>query len=126
MPGSGPSSPARLRGRAPRPGDKWHFDEVFVKICGVRKYLWRAVDQHGNVLDILIQDKRDGKAETLVLQETTGETRPPAAGAGPTDNSPVTRSCTGRRCQQLSTGKTSTRIIGARTPVNRPGNVNAR
>ncbi|MFC1474105.1 DDE-type integrase/transposase/recombinase [Rhodococcus qingshengii] len=55
---------------------------MFVKICGVRKYLWRAVDQHGNVLDILIQDKRDGKAEALFLQETTGETRPPAAGAG--------------------------------------------
>ncbi|MDV6278230.1 DDE-type integrase/transposase/recombinase [Rhodococcus erythropolis] len=40
----------RLRRRAPRPGDKWHVDEVFVKIRGVRKYLWRAVDQHGNVL----------------------------------------------------------------------------
>ncbi|WP_411194400.1 IS6 family transposase [Rhodococcus erythropolis] len=38
--------------------------EVFVTIGGVRKYLWRAVDQHGNVLDILIQGKRDGKAAT--------------------------------------------------------------
>lgn len=35
---------------------------MFVKIRGVRNYLWRAVDQHGNVLDILIQGKRDGKA----------------------------------------------------------------
>ncbi|MDV6278536.1 DDE-type integrase/transposase/recombinase [Rhodococcus erythropolis] len=38
--------------------------EVFVTIGGVRKYLWRAVDQHGNVLDILIQSRRDGKAAT--------------------------------------------------------------
>ena len=60
----GPEFARRLRRRAPRPGDKWHLDEVFVKIGGVRKYLWRAVDQHGNVLDILIQSKRDGTAAT--------------------------------------------------------------
>jgi len=59
----------RLRGRAPRPGDKWHLDEVFVKISGVRKYLWRAVNQHGNVLDILIQDKRDDKAATRFFRK---------------------------------------------------------
>lgn len=42
-----------LRRRRPRPGDKWHLDEVFVKINGEQKYLCRAVDQDGNVLDIL-------------------------------------------------------------------------
>ncbi|MDV6277931.1 DDE-type integrase/transposase/recombinase [Rhodococcus erythropolis] len=36
--------------------------EVFVTIGGVRKYLWRAVDQHGDVLDIVIQSTRDGRA----------------------------------------------------------------
>ncbi|WP_411194430.1 IS6 family transposase [Rhodococcus erythropolis] len=60
----GPEYARRLRRRASRAGDTWHLDEVFVKIRGVRKYLWRAVDQHGNVLDILIQGKRDGKAAT--------------------------------------------------------------
>jgi hypothetical protein len=40
----------QLRRRRPRPGDKWHLDEVFVKINGITYYLWRAVDQHGNVL----------------------------------------------------------------------------
>jgi putative transposase len=39
--------------RRPQPGDKWHLDEVFLKINGQQHYLWRAVDQHGNVLDIL-------------------------------------------------------------------------
>ncbi|MFL4910777.1 IS6 family transposase [Streptomyces sp. MMS24-I2-30] len=48
-----------LRRRRPRPGDKWHLDEVFVKINGERKYLWRAVDADGNVLDILLQSRRD-------------------------------------------------------------------
>ncbi|MDV6278215.1 IS6 family transposase [Rhodococcus erythropolis] len=60
----GPEYARRLRRRQPQTGDKWHLDEVFVKIRGVRKYLWRAVDQHGNVLDILIQSRRDGKAAT--------------------------------------------------------------
>ncbi|MEU0837451.1 IS6 family transposase [Streptomyces sp. NPDC005969] len=51
-----------LRRRRPGPGDKWHMDEVFIKVNGKRRYLWRAVDQDGNVLDILVQSKRDGRA----------------------------------------------------------------
>jgi putative transposase len=51
-----------LRRRRPRPGDKWHLDEVFVKINGTIHYLWRAVDQHGNVLDVLVQSRRNVKA----------------------------------------------------------------
>ena len=45
----GPVYAAGLRRRQPRPGDKWHLDEVFVTITGRRHYLWRAVDQDGNV-----------------------------------------------------------------------------
>ena len=52
----------RLRHRRPRPGDKWHLDEMFIRIQGVRHYLWRAVDQDGVVLDILVQPRRDAKA----------------------------------------------------------------
>jgi putative transposase len=52
----------RLRRRRPRPGDTWHLDEVFVRMRGVLHYLWRAVDQHGFVRDILVQEKRDGAA----------------------------------------------------------------
>jgi len=51
-----------VRRRRPRCGDKWHLDEVFLTINGKRHYLWRAVDQHGNVLDILVQSRRDKKA----------------------------------------------------------------
>src|SRR5712692_5127034 len=46
----------------PRPGDRWHLDEVFLKINGRLHYLWRAVDQDGDVLDILVQSRRDKKA----------------------------------------------------------------
>jgi putative transposase len=51
-----------LRQRHPRPGDKWHLDEVFLTIHGERHYLWRAVDQDGYVLDILVQRRRDKRA----------------------------------------------------------------
>jgi putative transposase len=52
----------QLRRRRPRPGDKWHMDEAFLSINGERSYLWRAVDQEGNVLDILVQSRRNKKA----------------------------------------------------------------
>jgi putative transposase len=51
-----------LRRSRPRPGDRWHLDEVFLKINGQVHYLWRAVDQDGDVLDILVQGRRDKKA----------------------------------------------------------------
>jgi putative transposase len=51
-----------LRRRRPRPGDKWHLDEVFIRIQGELHYLWRAVDQDGIVLDILVQSRRDAGA----------------------------------------------------------------
>src|SRR5918998_536070 len=51
-----------LKQRRPQPGDKWFLDEVFVRIRGKLHYLWRAVDQHGNVLDVLVQSRRNTKA----------------------------------------------------------------
>jgi putative transposase len=52
----------QLRRRRPRLGDRWHLDEVILTMNGQRHYLWRAVDQDGHVLDILIQGRRDKKA----------------------------------------------------------------
>jgi putative transposase len=51
-----------LRQRRPRCGDTWHMDEVFLTIRGERHSLWRAVDQDGNVLDILVQSRRNKQA----------------------------------------------------------------
>ena len=52
----------QLRRRRPRPGDIWHLDDVFLTIHGERHYLWRAVDQDGNVLDILVQRRWNKQA----------------------------------------------------------------
>ena len=57
----------KLRCRRPRPGDTWHLDEVFIRINGELHYLWRAVDQHGVVLDILVQGRRNGTAAKRFL-----------------------------------------------------------
>jgi putative transposase len=58
-----------LRRRRARPGDKWHVDEVFIQINGVQHYLWRAVDQLGVVLDILVTARRDAKAATKFFRK---------------------------------------------------------
>jgi len=51
-----------LRRRRPCCGDKWHMDEVMLTIRGKKQVLWRAVDQDGNVLDILVQSRRNTQA----------------------------------------------------------------
>jgi transposase-like protein len=58
----GPEFATRMRRRRPRPGDTWHLDEVYLRINGQLHYLWRAVDQHGVVLDILVQERRNATA----------------------------------------------------------------
>src|SRR6478735_12473387 len=58
----------RIRRRLPRAGDKWHLDEVVTKIGGVNHWLWRAVDQTGMVLDVLVQSRRDKRAAKRLLR----------------------------------------------------------
>ena len=58
----------RLRKWRARPGDKWHCDEMLLKIKGKRYWLWRAVDHDGSVLDILVQERRDQAAAEACLQ----------------------------------------------------------
>ena len=55
----GQAFPKKLRHRRGRPGDTWHSDELFIRIRGKRYYLWRAVDQDGQTLDILVQKRRN-------------------------------------------------------------------
>ena len=58
-----------LRLSRPRRGDKWHLDEVYLSMNGQRHYLWRAVDQAGHVLDILVQSRRDRHAAKRFLRK---------------------------------------------------------
>jgi putative transposase len=59
----------RIRRRLPCAGDKWHLDEVLIKIAGVKHWLWRAVDQAGMVLDVLVQSRRDKRAAKRLLRK---------------------------------------------------------
>ena len=59
--------PAGSRRRRPSTFDRWHRDEVFVKIAGKQMYLWRAVDSEVEVQDILVQRRRDKRAATKLM-----------------------------------------------------------
>jgi len=59
----------QLRRRAPARGDKWHMDEVVVSIAGEQHWLWRAVDQNGFVLDVLVQPRRDTRAAQRLMRK---------------------------------------------------------
>src|SRR6266852_9334299 len=59
----------RIRRRLPASGDKWHLDEVVISIAGRKHWLWRAVDQHGVVLDILVQSRRNTAAAKRLLRK---------------------------------------------------------
>ncbi len=60
---------AEIRRRQGTTGDKWHLDEVVISIAGKTHWLWRAVDQHGVVLDILVQSRRDTRAAKRLLRK---------------------------------------------------------
>ena len=65
----GPSIARRLRRQRPRPSDLWHLDEMVVRIAGERMYLWRAVDHEGEVLDLLVQRRRDSRAALRLMRK---------------------------------------------------------
>ena len=68
----------QIRRRLPMAGDKWHLDEVAIKIAGKKHWLWRAVDQDGTVLDILVQSRRDKRAAKRLLRKLLKkQMRPP-------------------------------------------------
>ena len=96
-----------LRRRGPRPGDKWHLDEVFVQINGAQRYLWRAVDQHGNVLDILVQSGRNAVAAKRFFRKLLTKL-PGTSGAGH------------RQAPKLSGGAPRAHALGAASPVEVP------
>jgi putative transposase len=59
----------RLRRRRPRPSDRWHLDEMVVRIAGRRMYLWRAVDHEGEILDMLVQRRRNKRAALRLMRK---------------------------------------------------------
>src|ERR1700674_1006930 len=65
----GPKIAADLRKRRPKPHTTWHLDEVYLKIDGRLVYLWRAVDAEGEVLDVLVQAKRNKRAALKLMRK---------------------------------------------------------
>ena len=65
----GPKIAADLRKRRPKPHTTWHLDEVYLKIDGRMVYLWRAVDAEGEVLDVLVQAKRNKRAALKLMRK---------------------------------------------------------
>jgi putative transposase len=65
----GPVIARRLRRRRPQPSKRWHLDEIVVQIAGKQMYLWRAVDHEGEVLDMLVRRRRDGRAALRLMRK---------------------------------------------------------
>jgi putative transposase len=65
----GPMVAAELRKRRPKPHTIWHLDEVYLRIDGRMAFLWRAVDAEGEVLDVLVQSKRNKRAALKLMRK---------------------------------------------------------
>src|SRR3984893_10180093 len=65
----GPMIARRLRQVRPRPSDRWHLDEMVVRIAGKRMYLWRAADHEGEILEVLVQRRRDRGAAVRLIRK---------------------------------------------------------
>src|SRR6266581_14737 len=65
----GPAIARALRRCRPRPSDRWHLDEMVVRIAGKHMYLWRAVDHEGEVLDMLVQRRRDTRSALRLMRK---------------------------------------------------------
>src|ERR671933_470345 len=65
----GPLYARRLRHSHPKPSRYWHLDEMVVRIAGETVYLWRAVDREGEVIDVLVQRRRDKKAALKLMRK---------------------------------------------------------
>src|SRR6516164_8121040 len=65
----GPVIARRLRRRRPQPSKRWHLDEMVVRIASWRMYLWRAVDDEGEILDMLVQRRRDTRAALRLMRK---------------------------------------------------------
>src|SRR5918999_1002485 len=73
----GPEYARRFCRKQPCPHDVWHLDEVVISIAGKKHWLWRAVDQDGYVLDVLVQSRRDKRAAKRLLRKLLKRQRRP-------------------------------------------------
>ena len=107
----------QIRRRLPHRGDR-HLDEVVLEIAGKKHWLWRAVDQTGTVLDVLVQSRRDkGAAKRLLCKLLKRQCRTPRVVI--TDKLTAMGRRRSRSCRALSTGSTRVSTTGRRTRTSR-------
>src|SRR3712207_1922324 len=109
----GPAIARRLRARRAKPHGRWHLDEMCVRIGGKQMYLWRAVDAEGEVLDVLLQPKRDTKAARKLMRKLLkrqGIAPDEWGGAGP-GIKPGTRGYEPRRSMPAPATRSVIRVI---------------
>jgi putative transposase len=138
----GPQYAHRLRRRHRGYGDTLFIDEVFVRIQGRQRYLWRAVDQDGEVVDVLLQERRDatsaerffrhlltrlGHEPRAIVTDKLGSYAVahrellPGAAAGSCCRELLPGAAAGSCCRELRTTPVGTRTIGLSCRINRPG-----
>jgi transposase-like protein len=109
----------RIRRRAPRRGDKWHLDEVVISFAGKKHWLWRAVDQDGFVLHVLVRSRRDKEAAKRLFRKLLKKQgRTPRVLV--TDKLKSYAAAKREIMPGSSTGSTRDSITGPKTPINRP------
>lgn len=122
----GPAIARNLRCGRPSPTPRWHLDEMVVKIAGVRMYMWRAVDDESEVLDVLVQKRRNKTAAVKFLRRTlkSTEVRPEVI---ITDGLYSYRSATrALGCADRHKPGDCERTIGSRTRICRSDDENGR
>ena len=120
-----PKIAAELRRRRPKPHTTWHLDEVYLKIDGRLVYLWRAVDSEGEVLDVLVQTKRNKAAALKLMRQLLKKYRflPRIWSRTICDPTVQRRVILGSRISiALADGETT----GRRIRINQPDDENAR
>jgi transposase-like protein len=111
----------KLKRRQGRLGDIWHLDEVFVRINGEQRYLWRAVDQDGDVIDILVQLRRDQRAAERSSAGYCGVKGENHFASLPTNSRAIRQPCE-RCCATSITIQNAMRTIVPNSRINRLDN----
>src|SRR5712672_2137909 len=106
----------RIRRRAPRRGDKWHLDEVVISFAGKRHWLWRAVDQDGFVLDVLVQSGATRRPPNACSASSSRSKVEPLVRSSPTIWRATPRP-SGRSCPGSRIGSTRASITAPTTPI---------
>ena len=110
---------SHLRRSRPRPGARWHLDEVFVLINGKRMYLWRAVDSEGEVLDILVQARRNRKAACKLMRKLLKkqEYSPDAVVTDKLPSYGAALGDLGMKAKHVTGGRSNNRVENSHLPV---------